>query len=99
MPDTTGAPNAPSHLTEESRTLWAKLLDSFALEDHERDMLRVTLEARDRANQARDLLDADGLTYVNRFGDPHVRPEVKVEHDARRLYLAGMRQLSLPEEA
>jgi hypothetical protein len=88
---------APEHLTDSSRTLWATIIADLELEAHERDTLRVGLEARDRANEARDVINELGLTYVNRFGDPHVRPEVKVENDSRRLWLAALRQLSIPE--
>src|SRR3954454_14430046 len=88
----------PGHLSAESQTLWRELTDSFTFEPHETKLLRLALEALDRCNQARRALRRHGLTYDDRFGQPHARPEVQIERDARAAYARLMKELGLPDD-
>jgi phage terminase small subunit len=59
--------------------------------------------AWDRAQQARLLVDAQGLVLLDRFNQAKPHPALAVERDNRSLYLRVCRELDLdgagPEEA
>lgn len=89
----------PKHLTTASRR-WAKeVLSDYALEAHHLKVLVLCCEARDRCEQARAALAKHGVTFVNRHGEPHVRPEVAIERDARLAFWKLLRALDLDAEA
>jgi phage terminase small subunit len=92
------APEAPAHLSPESRALWRSIHARYVFDDHEEKTLRLALEALDRANQTRRALKRHGLVYLDRFGAPHARPEVAIERDARASWLRLMGALDLPAE-
>ena len=51
----------PQHLSREAKGWWRKLLTEWELGDDALLLLRAALESFDRCNQARLLLDKDGL--------------------------------------
>ena len=61
----------PDHLSKGSQALWSKLVADYALaeDDAALAILTAALEARDRAEQARKLLDTEGLTVPGDRGD------------------------------
>jgi P27 family predicted phage terminase small subunit len=89
-------PAAPEHLSARSRRLWSQTLADFELEPTELETLRMALEARDRAEQARKVLRREGLTYTDRFGAPHAHPAAAIERDSRAAWLRLTAALSLP---
>jgi phage terminase small subunit len=91
-------PDPPRHLSTESRALWRELMHAYELEPHEQKTLRLALEALDRCNMARRALRREGMTYLDRFGAPHARPEVQIERDSRQAWVRLMASLSLPAE-
>jgi phage terminase small subunit len=94
----TPKPEPPRHLSAESRVLWRQILDAFDFEEWELKTLRLALEALDRGSTARRALRRLGLTYDDRFGTPHSRPEVQIERDARRAWIECMKALALPTD-
>lgn len=93
-----GRPEPPCHLTENAKTVWRDVLRRFELEAEELETLRLALETLDRAAQARRKLKRQGITYDDRFGAPHARPEVAIEREARRDYVRLMDALDLPTD-
>lgn len=91
-------PKAPEHLSLPARRLFDSIHGLYALEDHDRAVLVKALEAWDRGEQARQRIDADGLTVTSRFGEVKPHPLLTVERDARSAFLAAMRQLGLDYE-
>jgi phage terminase small subunit len=91
-------PQPARHLSPDSRALWRELLKTYELQPEELHTLRLALEALDRANQARRAIRRHGMTYADRFGAPHARPEVAVERDSRLAYLRLMTSLDLPTD-
>jgi hypothetical protein len=61
-------------------------------------LLQLACEAWDRAEQARELLLQHGLTFVDRFGQPHARPEIAIERDSRIAFARLLRELNLDIE-
>lgn len=91
------AAKAPSHLSNASKGVWRRLVSDYGLASEPAALatLRLGLEALDRCEQARQVIDADGPTYTDRFGSPRARPEVMIERDARLAAVRCFRELSL----
>jgi len=88
-------PRAPAHLSKESKTLWKKTVEKFALDDHHYPILAAALGAIDRSEQARKILDAEGLVATDRFGQKKAHPMTLVERDSRALAARLLRELGL----
>ena len=88
---------SPKHLTPRSRRIYRAVVEDFDLaqEPHAREVLRLALEALDRADEARELVESEGMTYANRFGEPRAHPAVAVERDCRVAVARLFRELSL----
>jgi hypothetical protein len=56
-------------------------------------------ESWDRAEAAREALAEHGMTYDDRFGAPHPRPEVQIVRDATIAFSRLIRELDLDTEA
>ncbi len=89
---------APKHLKAKTRAWWESVLEEFELEDHHVRLLTLAAQAWDRAEQAREILDAEGLTYTDRFDCPRARPEVAIERDSRIAFARLLRELCLDVE-
>jgi len=87
--------DAPDHLSDDARAWWQQVVGDFALEPHHVHLLTLACEAWDRGQQARAILDAEGLTYLDRFDAPKARPEVAVERDSRVAFARLLRELDL----
>jgi len=90
---------APKHLSAESKRFWAEILKEYCIEDPAGlKILRVALEALDRAQAAREQIEQDGMTYIDKAGQPKGNPLLPVERDSRAAFLAGMKALNLDPE-
>jgi phage terminase small subunit len=89
------APPAPKHLASETRVWWSSVASDYALEPHHHRLLTLAGEAWDRCVQAREELARHGMTYSDRWGQPHPRPEVAIERDARIGFARLVRELNL----
>lgn len=86
----------PKHLSARSKKLWDELVPARAKSPERQALLQTALEALDRADQAREILDREGLTTKNETtGVVHVHPLVRAEKDARKLFVRIWDQLSL----
>ena len=88
-------PRAPSHLRSETRAWYLHVVQDWELQDHHERLLLIAAESWDRALQAREAIAEFGLTFNDRFGAPHARPEVKVERDARNTFMRTLREMDL----
>ncbi len=90
------------YLEAKTRKWWRNVLDDYDLEEHHVKLLTLAAEAWDRCQEARRILDENGLTYTDRFGCPRARPEVAIERDSRIAFARLLRELALdlepPEE-
>ncbi len=89
---------APRHLSPPARRLFADVLAIYVLEPHHVQVFTKSLEAFDRAEQARDVIDADGLMVTSRLGERKPHPLLSVERDSRAAFMAGVKQLGLDIE-
>ena len=89
---------APKHLERATKAWWRALVDEYELEPHHVRLLTLAAEAWDRCQQARQVLAEKGLTYEDRFLQPHQRPECGIERDSRIAFARLMRELALDVE-
>ncbi|MER9762415.1 P27 family phage terminase small subunit [Mesorhizobium sp. M0138] len=85
----------PSHISLKSKKFMAKLLKDNDFDPHHFEILCRVGEAMDRADQAREVVSAEGLTVTDRYGTPKAHPAVNIERDARYAVLRGLRELGL----
>jgi phage terminase small subunit len=85
----------PRHLSAAMRAWFRCVSTDFQLEPHHVRLLALAATAWDRAEAARAAIEAEGLTYTDRFGAPRARPEVAIERDARLAFARLIRELDL----
>jgi phage terminase small subunit len=73
-------------------------LEEYELEPHHVRLLTLAAEAWDRAAAAREVVDRDGMTFADRFGQPKPRPEIAIERDSRIGFARLLRELGLDVE-
>jgi len=95
MPDSNPTPRAPKHLRKSTAEWFRSVAKSYELEPHHVRLLQLAAEAWDRVEEAREALAEHGLTFEDRFGQPHARPEVAVERDSRLAFARLLRELDL----
>jgi len=90
--------NSPIHLAPETAEWWRLVLEEFALEPHHMRLLRLACEAWDRCQQAREILDREGLTTQTESGGLKAHPCIGIERDARLAFARLLRELDLDAE-
>ncbi len=85
----------PAHLKAESGRWYRYVIENFELEPRHIKLLVLACESFDRCNAARKRIAKKGLTFTDRFGAPHCRPEVKIELDSRQAFCKILRELGL----
>jgi len=88
-------PQAPRHLEPATRAWWRQVARAYELEPHHFRLLALAGEAWDRGTAARVAIVEHGLTFIDRFGAPHARPEVAIERDSRIAFARLIRELDL----
>lgn len=79
--------------------MWAEILKEYSIDDAAGlRILRVALEAYDRAQAARASIDRDGMTVHDKFGQVKPHPLLPIERDSRAAFLAGLKALNLDLE-
>lgn len=88
----------PAHLKLATRRWWVSVAEDYQLEAHHLRLLTLAGEAWDRCQQAREALAKHGLTFEDRFHQPHARPEIAIERDSRIAFARLLRELALDIE-
>ena len=88
-------PTKPKHLQKETAAWWLSVVKEWELEDHHVRLLTLAAEAWDRACGAREILDKQGMTFIDRWDQPKARPEVAIERDSRIAFARLVRELDL----
>ncbi len=88
-------PHAPKHLHLKTRQWWMEVVKANRLSGPQLHLLTLAAEAWDRSNQARLMLEQEGLIFLDRFGQPRPRPEVAIEKEAKLLFARLIRELQL----
>jgi phage terminase small subunit len=85
----------PAHLLPATAKWFRAVLKDFDLEPHHVRLLTLAGEAWDRGQQAREVIEKDGMTFADRFGQPKPRPEIAIERDSRIGFARLLRELAL----
>lgn len=89
----------PKHLSKESKVLWKKLCDEYALDDVAgRLLLETALSARDRAEEARRRIAREGAVILDRFGQKRSHPSIAIERDSKATMVRALKALNLDLE-
>jgi hypothetical protein len=89
---------APTHLSGPARRLYAAVTARYVLEAHHIAILVKALEAFDRADAARAIVESAGLLVTSRLGEVKPSPAVVIERDSRAAFYSGIKQLGLDLE-
>lgn len=92
-------PEPPEHLSETMQEWWRSVVEVFVLQPHHLQLLRRACESWDVAEQARELLDAEGPTTVDRFGQVKPHPAAGVWRDNVGSFQRLVRELGLDKLA
>lgn len=77
----------PSHLSPRAAALWADVVPRRAKSPGRLAMILAALEALDRGDKARAMVDAEGMTTVTKTtGAVHIHPLLKIEREARHQF-------------
>ena len=82
-------------LSADAKRLRGELLDGAECDPGQLAILDTALAAWDRWQQCRAILDRDGLTTVDRWGQKKAHPLCSVERDSRAAYLSGLKLLGV----
>jgi len=91
----TAFPKAPSYLKAATRRWWESVCSDWQLEEHHKRLLTMACLTWDRAEEARKLIAAEGLTSPTRDGGAKLHPAVRVEQEARIAFARLIRELDL----
>jgi phage terminase small subunit len=86
---------SPKHLRAATSHWWAEVVGEYELDSHHIRLLTKACEAFDRSEQAREARLKHGLTFNDRFGSPHARPECAIERDSRLAFARLVREIGL----
>ena len=85
----------PTDLSPASTAWVADIVDHFEIDPHHERLLTLAAQAWDRCQEARALLDKDGIIIGGREGGSRAHPAVAVERDSRAAFAALVKQLQL----
>jgi P27 family predicted phage terminase small subunit len=89
-------PRAPSTLKASGRAFWKKVHSNFEIEnEHHLRLLETAGQCLDRLDECRDILAAEGLCTVDRFGQMRAHPATSIERDQKALFVRILRELGL----
>ncbi len=91
-------PQAPVFLGESGRVFWACVVGEFDLDSAALQLLAVACKQLDRIAEARAILAAQPVTYLDRFDQPREHPAVAIERNASVVFARLVRELALDVE-
>ena len=90
------AAERPAHISDGGKALWRAVVPDRVLSPGRVALLQEALSALDRADQARVILEKEGLTVVTEStGMVRAHPLIRVEKDSRQLFIRAWDILGL----
>ncbi len=90
---------APRHLSTRIARWWQSVVSSYELEDHHPHLLTTACEFWDRKQEARKIVEKEGILLQDRFGQAREHPAVKIERDSGLMFAKLLRELALDVDA
>jgi P27 family predicted phage terminase small subunit len=95
----TGIPGLDSTISEDAKRWYDTIIREYQIVDEAGLLLlRQAMAAYDRANEARRILKAEGITVKDKYGQFRPHPAAGIERDAMKNLLAYLRALNLDVE-
>jgi hypothetical protein len=89
----------PAGLSNAAVAWWKALASDYDISDSAGLLsLETAAFALDRMLAAKKLIDKEGITVLDRFGQPRAHPAIVVERDSRAAMLTTLRALRLDVE-
>lgn len=88
-------PKPPVSLGKAGKAFWRRVVDGWTLDVAELEVLDQACATLDRAEQARAVLDKEGLTISAGRGSIKTHPAAAIERDSRTLFARLVRDLGL----
>lgn len=86
-------------LSDEAKKLKKMIIADYSIDDAAGTrILDTACEAFDRMRGAQKVIERDGLTVMDRWGQVKAHPLCSVERDARAQFLAALKALNLDVE-
>jgi P27 family predicted phage terminase small subunit len=86
----------PKHLSTAGRRLFSDLSKNYRINDPAGLKILTTLcEASDRAKSCREVIDREGVTVTDKFGQTKPHPLLAAERDSRAQILQAFKVLGL----
>lgn len=83
-------------LSEEAQNWHDRILTEYSIDDEAGKLLvQTALESFDRMRQAQRVIEKEGLTFKDRFGQIRNNPATTIERDAKASMLMALKQLNL----
>jgi hypothetical protein len=87
----------PRRASGNAKKFWYLVLDRYELDPQHVALLRGVVEQMTRAEQAAEILAAQGICVVDRYGNPKEHPMLAAERKARAEIRAGLYALNLQD--
>ena len=91
-------PQPPTYLSQAGRSFWQRVVSEFDLDSAALQLLAVACKQLDRIAEARAILAAQPVTYLDRFDQPREHPAVSIERNASVVFARLVRELALDVE-
>ena len=88
-------PKPPAHLSRASKAWWKEIVSGYELDSHHLKLLEGAAVQWDRATEAREAIERDGVSTVDRWGQVKAHPAVEIERQAMTLFARLVRELAL----
>jgi phage terminase small subunit len=89
----------PAHLSERARYWWQEVLLQYELDAHHVLLLTAAAEELDTAEQAREVVQREGMSYLDRYKQVRPHPMLDVGRKARNSFRLLVRELGLDASA
>ena len=91
-------PSPPARLSQGSKRLWRTILEEQELTAAQILILTCGLEAWDRKEAAREGIEREGMTFMDKWDQPKMNPLCAIERTARAAAVHNFKVLGLQME-
>jgi P27 family predicted phage terminase small subunit len=89
-------PKPPAGLSAEAKRWWSQIVEQYEVDDAAGFLLLVTaMESFDDMRKAQAILERDGMTIKDRWGQQRQHPASLTLRDSRNLMLRSLKALNL----
>jgi phage terminase small subunit len=94
----TTIPRAPGHLSPSVKRWFRQVTGAYEMDESTIRILVAACELWDRAYEAREVLDVEGLTFKDKFMNPRKHPCVDIEINCKLAFSKLLKSIGLPSE-